>query len=116
VRIRAYQLIDFQLFCQATVTPCYHRRGFRRVYLRQVMDPTWNGVSCHMIFRPAFAFEFYPAQSTIAATLEHIRLNPEQPNVESPSNLHKISKEIQDKLKIGLKLAVQSAAIHPATC
>jgi hypothetical protein len=75
VRIRAYQLIDFQLFCQATVTPCYHRRGFRRVYLRQVMDPTWNGVSCHMIFRPAFAFEFYAAQSTIAATLEHIRLN-----------------------------------------
>jgi hypothetical protein len=46
--------------------------------------------------------------------LEHIR--SEQPNIESPSNLHEISEQIQDKLNIGFKLAVRSAAIDPATC
>jgi hypothetical protein len=77
------------------------------------MDPTWSGASSRMISGCAFAFEFY-AQSTIAVIPEHVRSEPS--NIESSINLHEIFKQMQEKLKIGVKLAIRSAAIHPATC
>jgi len=39
-------------FSMLLITSCLPPGGgFRRVYLRQVMDPTWSGASCHT-FRP----------------------------------------------------------------
>jgi hypothetical protein len=41
-----------------------------------------------------------------SSTLPKSHIRSEQPNVEESNNLHEISKQDQDKLKIGFKFSV----------